>query len=59
MIDVLIHRIKVRQAEISLALATGTPKSWDAYQRMVGENLGLQSTLDIIDDILEEEKNGD
>ena len=30
---------------------------WEAYQRMVGEYQGLQSTLDMIDNMLEEEEN--
>ena len=59
MIEQLIHRIKVRQSELQLALAEGTPMTWEAYQRMVGEHQGLQRTLDILDSMLEEEKNRD
>ena len=59
MIEQLIHRIKVRQAELQLSLAAGIPASWDGYQRMVGEHQGLQKTLDIIDAMLEEDKNQD
>jgi len=57
MLEQLIHRVKVRQAELQVALANGTPASWDGYQRMVGEHQGLQATLNMIDDMLEEEKN--
>ena len=59
MIDQLIHRIKIRQAELQVATANGVPASWDGYQRMVGENQGLQRVLDIINAMLEEEKNQD
>ena len=59
MIEQLIHRIKYRQNELQLSLAAGIPLTWDAYQRMVGENQGLQRVLDIIDSMLEEEKNQD
>jgi hypothetical protein len=59
MIEQLIHRIKVRQAEIQVSLANGTPMNWESYQRMVGEFQGLQSTMDMIDNMLEEEKNQD
>ena len=59
MIEQLIHRVKVRQAELQVALANGTPASWDSYQRMVGEHQGLQKALSIIDDMLEEDKNQD
>ena len=48
MIEQLIHRIKLRQAEIAIALALGSAGSWDVYQRMVGENIGLQKTMDMI-----------
>ena len=57
MINQLIHLIKIKQAEIQLATASGNPQSWDAYQRMVGEYQGLQNALDIIDNMLEEERN--
>lgn len=59
MIEALIHRIKLRQAEMQVALAQGTPASWDAYQRMVGQYEGLQTVMDLIDSMLEEEKNRD
>lgn len=59
MIEQLIHRIKVRQAELQVSLAHGTPMTWEAYQRMVGEFQGLQTALDILDSMLEEEKNQD
>ena len=59
MIEQLIHRIKLRQAEIATALALGSAGSWDVYQRIVGENIGLQKTMDMIDSMLDEEKNKD
>ena len=57
MLEQFIHRVKVRQAEIQLSLAKGMPINWESYQRMVGEHQGLQSALDIIDNMLDEEKN--
>lgn len=59
MIEQLIHRIKVRQAELQMSLAAGTPMTWEAYQRMVGEHQGLQGALDMLDAMLQEEKNQD
>jgi len=59
MIEQLIHRIKIRQVELQMSLAQGTPMTWEAYQRMVGEHQGLQATMDMIDSMLEEEKNLD
>ena len=57
MIEALIHRIKIRHSELQLALAVGAPFNWESYQRMVGEYQGLQSALDMIDSMLEEEEN--
>ena len=57
MIEALIHQIKIRQSELQVSLAVGTPMTWEAYQRMVGEFQGLQQCLDMIDDMLEEKEN--
>lgn len=59
MIERLIHLIKIRQAEMQISLAQGNPVTWEAYQRMVGEHQGLQAAMDMIDNMLEEEKNQD
>lgn len=59
MIDALIHRVKLRQSQIQESLARGVPVSWDVYQRMVGEHSGLQEVLNMVDDMLDEEKNRD
>lgn len=55
----LIGEIKERQAEISFSLAAGNAASWEAYQRMVGEHLGLQRALDILDNLLRDEDERD
>lgn len=54
MIEQLIHRIKIRQSELQVSLAQGTPATWDLYQRMVGEYQGLQNALDMLDRMLED-----
>ena len=59
MIDQVIHRIKVRQSELQVSLAVGMPVTWEAYQRMVGEHQGMQGVLDMIDKMLDEERNQD
>lgn len=59
MIEALLHRVRIKQAEISLALATGSAMTWEAYQRLVGEYQGLQDTLDMVNQLLEEERNMD
>jgi len=55
----LIGALKTRQAEISQSLAAGNAASWEAYQRMVGEHLGLQRALDILDNLLRDEDERD
>jgi len=59
MIEQLIHLIKVRQAEIQVSLANGTPFNWESYQRMVGQYQSFQGVLDMIDNMLEEDRNSD
>ena len=51
----LIHMIKLRQAEIGVSLAQGNASTWESYQRMVGENVGLAWVLVMINQKLEEE----
>jgi hypothetical protein len=58
MIEQLIHRVRIRQTEIQISLAQGTPMNWESYQRMVGEHQGFQAVMDMIDHMLEEEENG-
>jgi hypothetical protein len=57
MIEALLHRIRLKQGEISYALATGSAMTWEAYQRLVGEHQGLQDVLDMVNSLLEEERN--
>jgi hypothetical protein len=56
MIEALIHRIKIRQAELQMSTAVGMPVTWEAYQRLVGEHQGLQSVLAMVDEMLDEAK---
>jgi len=48
----LIGAIKARQQQIAAALAAGNAPTFDAYQRMVGEHMGLQHALQMIDNLL-------
>ena len=50
----LIGEIKARQATLASSLAAGNAASWESYQRTVGQNLGLQETLDLINQMLKE-----
>jgi hypothetical protein len=57
MINPLITQIKQRQFEIEKSLAVGSPINWESYQRMVGEYQGLQYAIDVINGLLDEERN--
>ena len=59
MIASVIHVVKLRQSEIAKSLASGNASNWESYQRMVGEHQGLQLTLTMIDEMLDDEKNKD
>ena len=50
----IISAVKARQAEIKESLAEGYVVNFETYQRLVGEYAGLQTALDIIDNILKE-----
>lgn len=52
----LIGLIKAQQAEIAASLVEGYVMNYETYQRLVGQHQGLQKTLDLIDQLLEEEK---
>lgn len=54
-IEDLIGEIKSRQAQIAVSLAGGTATNWESYQRLVGQNLGLQEALDILNNLLKED----
>jgi uncharacterized membrane protein (UPF0136 family) len=56
-INDLIGRLKASQSDIALALARGSAPTWEAYQRMVGQNQGLQEALDHIDQLLKDDED--
>jgi hypothetical protein len=57
MVSGLIQLIKQRQQEISDGMVNGNCVNFDSYQRLVGQHIGLQETLQFINQLLEEEKN--
>ena len=52
-----IGAVKARQAEIAQGLAHGNASDFNAYQRLVGENLGLESALEILNHLLKEDED--
>lgn len=53
----LIGAINARKSEIAVSLAAGNATTWEAYQRMVGNYQGLQDSLDILNNLMEEDKD--
>ena len=52
-----IGAVKARQAEIAKGLAHGNASDFNAYQRLVGENLGLEQSLEILNYLLKEDED--
>lgn len=52
-----ISAVKARQEEIAQGLAHGNASDFNAYQRLVGENLGLESSLEILNHLLKEDED--
>lgn len=52
----LITGIKQRQAEIAESLVNGNCVNFETYQRLVGQHQGLEESLAILNNLLEEEK---
>jgi hypothetical protein len=57
LISDFIGAVKARQAEIAQGLAHGNASDFNAYQRLVGENLGLESALEILNHLLKEDED--
>ena len=53
----LIGAIQARQASIAQSMVAGTPVSYEAYQRLVGQHQGLEQALEILNDLLKEPDN--
>ena len=52
-----ISAVKARQAEIAAGLVHGNAPDYVAYQRLVGENLGLEQSLEILNHLLKEDED--
>jgi len=50
----LISAVKVRQNEITEALAAGQANDFEAYQRLVGRFQGLKESIEILNNLMEE-----
>lgn len=54
-----IGAVKARQTEISESVIAGNCMTYEAYQRLVGINAGLEEALEILNNLLKEDENDD
>jgi len=57
LISDFVSAVEARQAEIAQGLAHGNASDYYAYQRLVGENLGLEASLEILNHLLREDED--
>ena len=57
LISDFVSAVKARQAEIAGGLAHGNASDFNAYQRLVGENLGLEASLEMLNHLLKEDED--
>lgn len=58
-ISALLTLVKQKQREIADSMASGHCASFERYQYLSGMHAGLQETLSLINNLLEEEKRDD
>ena len=56
LITVFIGRLNEKKQEIAEAMVNGNCVNFESYQRLVGQSIGLQEALNVLNDLLEEEK---
>jgi hypothetical protein len=54
-----IGAVKARQAEIGTSLMAGHIVNFETYQRLVGQNQGLNEALDILNNLLKEDNESE
>jgi len=54
-----IGAVKARQTEISESVIAGNCMTYEAYQRLVGINAGLEEALEILNNLLKEDEKDD
>jgi hypothetical protein len=52
----LVSKINEKQQEIAESMLNGNCVNFESYQRLVGQSIGLKEALDILNNLLEEER---
>jgi hypothetical protein len=55
-ISELISRIEVEKQEIAKAMLNGNCVNFESYQRLVGQSIGLNKALEVLNNLLEEQR---
>ncbi len=53
-VEDFIGAVEGKKAEISRSLTAGNAVNFETYQRLVGQYMGLQDALQILNDLLKE-----
>lgn len=56
LINELISRIEAEKHEIAKAMVNGNCVNFESYQRLVGQSIGLNKALEVLNNLLEEQK---
>lgn len=56
LINELISRIEAEKHEIAKAMVNGNCVNFESYQRLVGQNIGLNKALEVLNNLLEEQR---
>ena len=54
-----IGAVEARKAEIAQSVIAGNCMTYEAYQRLVGINAGLEEALEILNNLLKEDEKDD
>jgi len=55
-INVFIGKINEKKQEIAESMVNVNCVNFESYQRLVGQSIGLQEALNVLNDLLEEDK---
>ena len=55
-ISELIDRIEAEKKELATSMLSGNCVNFDSYQRLVGQSIGLNKALEVLNNLLEEKR---
>ena len=55
-ISEFINRIEAEKKEIAISMLNGNCVNFESYQRLVGQSIGLNKALEVMNNLLEEQR---